>query len=712
MGYFDIAGALHDPTQDLMQGYNLGTNLMKTQQAGQLAGLASQAMGQYGDQRQQTLQSMARLDPSQAMDMHDKLMQNDQNYVSKAAQAARYVLSATQTGNPADAENAFQAIKPTMDQYAKITGKPFPDHFDPSMIPAMQALVGSQGNKIENTLTDYTGKTYGLDAYGNKTDLGIQQMPKGAQLQDAKMYDQSTGQEVPVKINPITRDVYNEAGQLIKPGQGAGLPQAVPQGQAQGGGAYGNAIAGIESRGSGNYAAVGPATSTGDRAYGRYQVMGVNIPQWTQAILGHAMTPQQFISDPQAQDAVFNAKYGEYVQKYGPEGAARAWFGGPGNVNNPNAKDVNGMTVGQYGQKFISNLNQSGQQQPQGQPQQGQGVNDTVSYNGQTLGFSAPTEAQKNKILADQAVTNLGIKPDSLDYKKILMGGQGALKDVIARAGGDNLDLYQQLTPAGKEVAKMIVARQGGNNPFANLRGNDKINLEGAVHSLDPTINLGDIEQTAKYRNGLASTDITKPGGQIQSYNTAIGHLGEMIQANNGLNKDINNSTYPIVNSVMQAVSKNAGSASVTQWNQAKAMFSTELAKMIKGGVPGEAEAQEIMHAFDSANSPQQRNAALATAAKFMMSRVDAAENTMQNNLGEIYNGNSVVTGQNQRIVNSIYKNLAHEDLPQWRPANNGRGFTKDLRSSFPQLFGDASAPTQSAPLSNGPRDFSHLWGQ
>ena len=122
----------------------------------------------------------------------------------------------------------------------------------------------------------------------------------------------------------------------------------------QGGSPYAAAIAKNES--GGNYSEVGPATHSGDRAYGKYQVMGANIPQWTKEVLGQSMTPQQFLASPQAQDAVFNAKFGQYTQKYGPEGAAKAWFAGEGGMNDPGRKDMLGTTVADYAQKFLSNL--------------------------------------------------------------------------------------------------------------------------------------------------------------------------------------------------------------------------------------------------------------------------------------------------------------------------------------------------------------------
>lgn len=119
---------------------------------------------------------------------------------------------------------------------------------------------------------------------------------------------------------------------------------------------YGNAIASIES--GGKYDALGPVTKTGDRAYGKYQVMGANVGPWTAQALGKAMTPEQFAADPAAQDKVFQQKFGSYQEKYGPEGAAKAWFAGERGMNNPNAKDQLGTSVADYAQKFNNALPQ------------------------------------------------------------------------------------------------------------------------------------------------------------------------------------------------------------------------------------------------------------------------------------------------------------------------------------------------------------------
>lgn len=129
---------------------------------------------------------------------------------------------------------------------------------------------------------------------------------------------------------------------------------------------YASAIASIES--GGNYSILGPETK-GDRAYGKYQIMGANIGPWSKEILGQEVTPEQFLKSPQLQDAIFQGKFGQYVEKYGPEGAAKAWFAGERGMNNPNAKDVLGTTVSGYAAKFNKALGQPSGGNPPASPE-------------------------------------------------------------------------------------------------------------------------------------------------------------------------------------------------------------------------------------------------------------------------------------------------------------------------------------------------------
>lgn len=61
-------------------------------------------------------------------------------------------------------------------------------------------------------------------------------------------------------------------------------------------------------------------------AYGRYQIMPENWPEWSK----QAGIPDADMSDPEAQRKVATFKLGEYIDKYGVEGAAVAWYAGEG----------------------------------------------------------------------------------------------------------------------------------------------------------------------------------------------------------------------------------------------------------------------------------------------------------------------------------------------------------------------------------------------
>ncbi|MEY9397937.1 hypothetical protein ABIF66_008756 [Bradyrhizobium japonicum] len=120
---------------------------------------------------------------------------------------------------------------------------------------------------------------------------------------------------------------------------------------------YAQATSAIESGSpQGNYRLVGPQTKTGDRAFGRYQVMGANIPEWTGRYYGQRLTPREFLTNPEAQDAVYKGEFGRLVEKYGPTGAAKAWFAGERGMNNPNARDILGTSVSSYADRFNRNL--------------------------------------------------------------------------------------------------------------------------------------------------------------------------------------------------------------------------------------------------------------------------------------------------------------------------------------------------------------------
>lgn len=157
-----------------------------------------------------------------------------------------------------------------------------------------------------------------------------------------------------------------------------------------------DAIASIESKGSGDYSAVGPATKSGDRAYGRYQVMGNNVPVWTQEVLGKSMSPQEFLGNPAAQDEVFKKKFAGGADNDADR--ASVWFTGRPLAQGGRSSDGY-ITGNQYVDRFNKAM---------GAPSQG----GAMAFAGPDGGSSSPAvAAMASALKGDPQVAENGVQP-------------------------------------------------------------------------------------------------------------------------------------------------------------------------------------------------------------------------------------------------------------------------------------------------------------
>lgn len=118
-----------------------------------------------------------------------------------------------------------------------------------------------------------------------------------------------------------------------------------------------DAIGRLES--GGRYDRLGPIHPKLGRALGKYQVMEANVGPWSREVLGREVSPQEFLRNPDIQDAIFDAKFGSYANKYGPSGAAQAWFAGEGGIGK-NRKDSLGTSTDKYAKLFEAELRRGG----------------------------------------------------------------------------------------------------------------------------------------------------------------------------------------------------------------------------------------------------------------------------------------------------------------------------------------------------------------
>jgi hypothetical protein len=90
----------------------------------------------------------------------------------------------------------------------------------------------------------------------------------------------------------------------------------------------------------------------GRTALGAYQILDSNLPSWSRAALGRAVSREEFLRSPHLQDRIFHHRFGQYVRKYGAHGAARAWLGGEGAARSGGGADRFGSTPSSYANKF------------------------------------------------------------------------------------------------------------------------------------------------------------------------------------------------------------------------------------------------------------------------------------------------------------------------------------------------------------------------
>lgn len=213
-----------------------------------------------------------------------------------------------------------------------------------------QAEVRSQGNLLgwDSDKTDYELKQKTSELWEKR----IQGLSKTQPFSAKKMLDKATadgnlsGEANGRVTDYVNKQLYTVGARNISADINAGGTTAfgekvVPISQAKA------AIGGFES--SNNYQAKGRVLANGDQALGKYQIMSSNLPTWLKEAGRESMTPEQFLHDPDAQDAVFETKFGQFMTETGTfNDAASKWFSGKTRAEAGNVRDANGTTVPHY----------------------------------------------------------------------------------------------------------------------------------------------------------------------------------------------------------------------------------------------------------------------------------------------------------------------------------------------------------------------------
>jgi len=232
------------------------------------------------------------------------------------------------------------------------------------------------------------------------------------------------------------------------------------------------AIAGIES--GGDYSKIGPVTKTGDRALGKYQVMAKNLPEWSKAALGRELTPKEFLASREAQDAIFNHRFGGYLQEHGPADAASMWFTGKPLAEGAKLKDQLGTSGEGYVKKYLANL--GGTPTVVGKVEFGPEVKEFLDteYPRAPAAAARPVQEVPARLPSWGALQNVGSEAlfgTGPNLSAAAQAGREAFRDILSGTSpGDAIKLAQDVYyPQAKSQYRQAQESWGQENPGTEL---------------------------------------------------------------------------------------------------------------------------------------------------------------------------------------------------------------------------------------------------
>jgi hypothetical protein len=496
---------------------------------------------------------------------------------------------------------------------------------------------------------------YGDD--GQLNPAGVREVqqadPQGYLALHDKLYPQETAwqpkeitfQGVPGTVlwNAKTGEMKTLDGQPFNAGgaQVAAAPQATPQ-AAPGGSALDDAVQQVES--GGNPFAVSPKG-----ALGPMQTMPGTLTD-----PGFGVTPARDNS-PEEQRRVGIEYLHALTSKFGTQGGLAAYNWGPGHWQ---------AALGQYGTPDAALAHAPAETRAYVPKVLARAGGVTSAIPSQTASGTIPaslpfgfapkkpdklsTVDQRKQDVAEMEASGIKVTPT--------MRNQYIMTGKMPGEGGGAMpsDPLAGLDPATAALVKKIANYDA--LPASLGRAPNRADLLGRAAMLNPDFNEANAKEAYTFKTDLGRSSATSAGGQVTSINTALHHLGTMLQANKALNDSGATSRFTMINKAKNAISHGSGNSAVNNWNQAKTYLSEEFAKLIKGGVASEGEIQAIQANLDASLSPQQRNDAIAQAAQFLQGRIDAIDKHRHDSLGEMAGDKSLMSPEAQRILQSTLR--------------------------------------------------------
>ena len=241
-------------------------------------------------------------------------------------------------------------------------------------------------------------------------------------------------------------------------------------------------------------------------------------------------------------------------------------------------------------------------------------------------------------------------------------GGAG---QAVAPGGVDNSlvgdDYLKQFSPEVQAAVKNYVG--GMSMPTGNPRQGfaQTVKTIAQKYGNDIGVPADDTSFNARraMRNNLSVATPSSLGGQINTGNTAIGHLADLSNAVVDLrNVDLGSTWLSHAANTVRGWSTDQA-AKVNALQDAAQHYGQEITKFYAGSPGGEAERQSFLSKLDAANSPQQLGAVIQTEAELMPARLSSIQNQIQGTLGPMASQYPVIRPDSQKALDTINGNIA-----------------------------------------------------
>ena len=292
-----------------------------------------------------------------------------------------------------------------------------------------------------------------------------------------------------------------------------------------------------------------------------------------------------------------------------------------------------------------------------------------------------------------------------LDEKGLMLDGQGnVVPKANATAPGNSTltgEAYlRTLPPSMQNEVRMLSDGRMAFPTGAALRNPKMQQLVAAAAQYDPTLDAANSRTRQATRIDFTSG---KSRNNITAMNTAIGHLGTLSEAAKGLD----NGNWQIVNSTRNSISTQFGDPRVVKFNMARDAVANELTRVFRGAGGAEADVQGWKATINSAQSPEQLQAAILQGRDLLNSRLNAVGQQYDAGMGKSSDPIMLLSPHAQEVYNNLGGPLGGGGNNPENPfggfpsASGGEPGLYDANGNF---IGQNPDQTSSDPFANAPK--------